>query len=187
VLLVATTEKFDSLDVANAGGRGHGEPIPDFVDRPVRDRVDVRHEGERKFLIASSEGQRLRRQMKRTRPADPARASRLAQFTIPVEACAITTLAATQVAVIGSNHNYVIFPLDQVPRWLSGVGVRLQKYTSVDIVRHHYLRFQGGLAWKDFRRSRPGLSWKELADCSARPTPAARLTPAEFEQVRAEG
>ncbi len=39
-------------------------------------------------------------------------------------------MAGDTVAVIGTNHKMVIFPLDQVPEMARGRGVRLQKYTS---------------------------------------------------------
>ena len=34
---------------------------------------------------------------------------------MPVEACAIATVAGDTVAVIGTNHKMVLFPLEQVP------------------------------------------------------------------------
>ena len=60
LLLFATNGKFYSLDVAKLpGGRGHGEPIRMFIDME-QDAAIVSlfvNKGERKFLIASSEGQ----------------------------------------------------------------------------------------------------------------------------------
>src|SRR5690348_14944038 len=60
LLLFATNGKFYSLDVAKLpGGRGHGEPIRMFIDLD-QDASVVSvfvNKGERKFLVASSEGQ----------------------------------------------------------------------------------------------------------------------------------
>ena len=60
LLLFATNGKFYSLDVAKLpGGRGHGEPIRMFIDLE-QDAAIISlfvNKGERKFLIASSEGQ----------------------------------------------------------------------------------------------------------------------------------
>src|SRR3954464_3078556 len=60
LLLFATNGKFYSLDVAKLpGGRGHGEPIRMFIDME-QDAAIVSlfvNKGDRKFLIASLEGQ----------------------------------------------------------------------------------------------------------------------------------
>ena len=59
---------------------------------------------------------------------------------MPNEACAITTVAGDTVAVIGTNHKMVLFPLDQVPEMARGRGVRLQKYSSAQAVRRRGVR-----------------------------------------------
>jgi DNA gyrase/topoisomerase IV subunit A len=82
LLLFATNGKFYSLDVAKLpGGRGHGEPIRMFIDME-QDAAIVSlfvNKGERKFLIASSEGQGFRRQgrgLRRQHPQGQAGAQR---------------------------------------------------------------------------------------------------------------
>ena len=74
LLLFATNGKFYSLDVAKLpGGRGHGEPIRMFIDLE-QDAAIVSlfvNKGERKFLIASSEGQGFRRQGRGLRQQHP--------------------------------------------------------------------------------------------------------------------
>src|SRR6185312_2825058 len=60
LLLFATNGKFFSIDVAKLpGGRGHGEPIRQFIDlEPEAAPVTLFvNKGGRKFLVASSEGQ----------------------------------------------------------------------------------------------------------------------------------
>lgn len=78
LLLFATNGKFYSLDVAKLpGGRGHGEPIRMFIDLE-QDAAIISlfvNKGERKFLIASSEGQGFVVK-EETASATPARASR---------------------------------------------------------------------------------------------------------------
>jgi topoisomerase-4 subunit A len=177
LLLFATNGKFYSLDVAKLpGGRGHGEPIRMFVDMD-QDAAIVSmfvNKGERKFLIASSEGQGFVVKEEDC-VGNTRKGKQVLNVTMPVEACAITTVAGDQVAVIGSNHKMVIFPLDQVPEMARGRGVRLQKYTSATLSDITTFDSKAGLAWKDSAGRDQGLSWKELADWRGNRADAGRL------------
>jgi topoisomerase-4 subunit A len=95
--------------------------------------------------------------------------------TAPSEACAITTVIGDQVAVIGSNHKMVIFPLDQVPEMARGRGVRLQKYSGAKLSDVTTFNSTDGLAWKDSAGRDQGMSWKELADWRGNRADAGRL------------
>jgi topoisomerase-4 subunit A len=135
LLLFATNGKFYSLDVAKLpGGRGHGEPIRMFIDMD-QDASIVSvfvNKGGRRFLIASSEGQGF--VVKEDDCVGNTRKGKqVLNVEMPNEACAITSVVGDQVAVIGSNHKMVIFPLDQVPEMARGRGVRLQKYSSASL------------------------------------------------------
>ena len=127
-LLFATNGKFYSLDVAKLpGGRGHGEPIRMFIDME-QDAAIVSlfvNKGERKFLIASSEGQGFVVKEEDC-VGNTRKGKQVLNVTMPNEACAITTVAGDTVAVIGTNHKMVLFPLDQVPEMARSRGVRLQ-------------------------------------------------------------
>jgi topoisomerase-4 subunit A len=92
-----------------------------------------------------------------------------------VTACAITTVAGDQVAVIGSNHKMVVFPLDQVPEMARGRGVRLQKYTSAMLSDVATFEQKAGLTWKDSAGRDQAMSWKELADFRGNRADAGRL------------
>jgi topoisomerase-4 subunit A len=177
LLLFATNGKFYSLDVAKLpGGRGHGEPIRMFVDMD-QDATIVSifvNKGERKFLIASSEGQGFVVKEEDC-VGNTRKGKQVLNVTMPIEACAITTVAGDQVAVIGSNHKMVIFPLDQVPEMARGRGVRLQKYTSATLSDITTFDSKTGLAWKDSAGRDQGLSWKELADWRGNRADAGRL------------
>jgi topoisomerase-4 subunit A len=94
---------------------------------------------------------------------------------MPNEACAITSVVGDQVAVIGSNHKMVIFPLDQVPEMARGRGVRLQKYSSASLSDVATFDSKEGLAWKDSAGRDQSLSWKELADWRGNRADAGRL------------
>jgi topoisomerase-4 subunit A len=177
LLLFATNGKFYSLEVAKLpGGRGHGEPIRMFVDME-QDAAIVAlfvNKGERKFLIASSEGQGF--VVKEEDCVGTTRKGKqVLNVQMPNEARAIATVTGDTVAVIGSNHKMVIFPLDQVPEMARGRGVRLQKYTSATLSDVTTFDSKTGLTWKDSAGREQGLSMKELADWRGNRADAGRL------------
>jgi topoisomerase-4 subunit A len=177
LLLLATNGKFYSLDVAKLpGGRGHGEPIRMFVDME-QDAAIVSlfvNKGERKFLIASSEGQGFI--IKEEDCVGTTRKGKqVLNVAIPNEARAIATVAGDMIAVIGTNHKMVIFPIDQVPEMARGRGVRLQKYTSAALSDVTTFDSNAGLTWKDSAGREQGMSFKELADWRGNRADAGRL------------
>ena len=130
LLVFATNGKFYSLDVAKLpGGRGHGEPIRMFIDME-QDAAIVSlfvNKGGRKFLVASPDGQGFVVNEDDC-VGNTRKGKQVLNVEMPNEARAITTVAGDTVAVIGTNHKMVLFPLDQVPEMARGRGVRLQKY-----------------------------------------------------------
>jgi topoisomerase-4 subunit A len=94
---------------------------------------------------------------------------------MPNEACALATVGGDQVAVIGTNHKMVVFPLEQVPEMARGKGVRLQKYTSAALSDVAVFDSKQGLTWKDSAGREQGLSWKELSDWRGNRADAGRL------------
>ncbi|WP_407174867.1 DNA topoisomerase IV subunit A [Bradyrhizobium sp. STM 3562] len=177
LLLFATNGKFYSLDVAKLpGGRGHGEPIRMFVDME-QDAAIVSlfvHKGERKFLVASSEGQGFI--VKEEDCVGTTRKGKqVLNVEMPNEARAIATVAGDTVAVIGTNHKMVIFPIDQVPEMARGRGVRLQKYTSASLSDVTVFDSKTGLTWKDSAGRDQGMGMKELADWRGNRADAGRL------------
>jgi topoisomerase-4 subunit A len=177
LLLFSTNGKFYSLDVAKLpGGRGHGEPIRMFIDLD-QDASIVSvfvNKGERKFLIASSEGQGFIVKEEDC-VSNTRKGKQVLNVTAPNEACAVTTVKGDQVAVIGTNHKMVIFPIDQVPEMARGRGVRLQKYTSASLSDVATFESATGLAWKDSAGRDQGMSLKELADWRGNRADAGRL------------
>ncbi|MGJ4928079.1 DNA topoisomerase IV subunit A [Bradyrhizobium sp. HKCCYLS2038] len=177
VLLFATNGKFYSLDVGKLpGGRGHGEPIRMFIDLDQDASIVSMFvtKGERKFLVAASDGQgfvvKEEDCLSNTR-----KGKQVLNVTAPAEARAITTVTGDQVAVIGTNHKMVVFGLDQVPEMARGRGVRLQKYTSAQLSDVTTFEQKQGLAWKDSAGRDQGLSWKELADFRGNRADAGRV------------
>jgi topoisomerase IV subunit A len=177
LLLFASNGKFYSLDVAKLpGGRGHGEPIRMFIDMD-QDAAVVSvfvNKGGRRFLIASSEGQGFVVKEEDC-VGNTRKGKQVLNVEMPNEACAITSVVGDQVAVIGSNHKMVIFPLDQVPEMARGRGVRLQKYSSASLSDVATFDSKEGLAWKDSAGRDQSLSWKELADWRGNRADAGRL------------
>jgi topoisomerase-4 subunit A len=177
LLLFATNGKFYSLDVAKLpGGRGHGEPIRMFIDLE-QDAAIVSlfvNKGERKFLIASSEGQGFVVKEEDC-VGNTRKGKQVLNVTMPNEACAIATVSGDTIAVIGSNHKMVLFPLDQVPEMARGRGVRLQKYSSAKLSDVAVFEFKAGLIWKDSAGREQSMSAKELADWRGNRADAGRL------------
>ncbi len=177
LLVFATNGKFYSLDVAKLpGGRGHGEPIRMFIDME-QDAAIVSlfvNKGERKFLIASSEGQGFVVKEEDC-VGNTRKGKQVLNVTMPNEACAITTVAGDTVAVIGTNHKMVLFPLDQVPEMARGRGVRLQKYSSAKLSDVAVFELKAGLTWKDSAGREQSMSSKELSDWRGNRADAGRL------------
>ncbi|KRR21816.1 DNA topoisomerase IV subunit A [Bradyrhizobium retamae] len=177
LLLFATNGKFYSLDVAKLpGGRGHGEPIRMFIDLE-QDAAIVSlfvNKGERKFLIASSEGQGFVVKEEDC-VSNTRKGKQVLNVTMPNEACAIATVQGDTVAAIGTNHKMVLFPLDQVPEMARGRGVRLQKYSSAKLSDVAVFEFKAGLTWKDSAGREQSMSAKELFDWRGNRADAGRL------------
>ena len=189
LLLFATNGKFYSLDVAKLpGGRGHGEPIRMFIDME-QDAAIVSlfvNKGERKFLVASSEGQGFVVKEEDC-VGNTRKGKQVLNVTMPNEACAIATVSGDTVAVIGTNHKMVLFPLDQVPEMARGRGVRLQKYSSAKLSDVAVFELKAGLTWKDSAGREQSMSAKESGRVARQPRRRRppRGRPAEVEQVLA--
>ena len=190
LLLFATNGKFYSLDVAKLpGGRGHGEPIRMFVDMEQEAAIVSLfvNTGGRKFLIASHEGQGFIVNEDDC-VGNTRKGKQVLNVEMPNEARAIATVTGDSVAVIGTNHKMVIFPIDQVPEMARGRGVRLQKYKSAALSDVTTFDSKAGLAWKD-GAGRDQSMIQGIGGLARQPRrrrpPRAR--PAEVEQVRKRG
>jgi topoisomerase IV subunit A len=177
LLLFGTNGKFYSLDVAKLpGGRGHGEPIRMFIDLD-QDAAIVSlfvNKGGRKFLIASGEGQGFIVNEDDC-VGNTRKGKQVLNVEMPNEARAIATVAGDTVAVIGTNHKMVVFPIDQVPEMARGRGVRLQKYTSASLSDVTVFDSKAGLTWKDSSDREHSMTLKELSDWRGNRADAGRL------------
>ncbi len=177
LLLFATNGRFYSLDVGKLpGGRGHGEPIRLFVDMD-QDAAIVAlfvNKGGRKFLVASHDGQGFVVNEDDC-VGNTRKGKQVLNVEMPNEARAITTVTGDSVAVIGTNHKMVIFPLDQVPEMARGRGVRLQKYTSAALSDVATFDAKAGLTWKDSAGRDQSMTAKQLTDWHGNRADAGRL------------
>jgi topoisomerase-4 subunit A len=177
LLVFASNGKFYSLDVAKLpGGRGHGEPIRMFIDMD-QDAAIVSlfvNKGGRKFLIASTEGQGFIVNEDEC-VGNTRKGKQVMNVTMPAEATAIAVVAGDTVAVIGTNHKMVLFPIDQVPEMARGRGVRLQKYSGGKLSDVTTFDSREGLSWKDSAGRDQGMTTRELADWRGNRADAGRL------------
>ena len=181
-LVFATNGRFYTLDAAKLpGGRGHGEPIRLFVD--LEQEADVvavfRHQGGRKFLVASTEGRGF------VVPEDECLANtrkgkQVLNVAMPDEARAIAVVEGELVAAIGENRKMLIFPLEQVPEMTRGRGVRLQRYKDGGLSDVKAFKVEEGLSWTDTAGRAFSLTLKELADWRGNRADAGRLAPKGF-------
>jgi topoisomerase IV subunit A len=182
ILVLATNGRFYTLDAAKLpGGRGHGEPVRLFIDlEQDHDLVAVfRHEGGRKFLVASAQGRgfvvsedeclantRKGKQVLNVKPPDAARA--------------LAVVEGDLVASIGENRKLLIFPLDQVPEMARGRGVRLQRYKDGGVSDVKTFRGDDGLTWIDAGGRTFTQSLKDLAAWCGKRADAGRVRPDRF-------
>jgi topoisomerase-4 subunit A len=181
-LVFATNGRFYTLDAAKLpGGRGHGEPIRLFVD--LEQEADVvavfRHQGGRKFLVASTEGRGF------VVPGDECLANtrkgkQVLNVAMPDEARAIAVVEGELVAAIGENRKMLVFPLEQVPEMTRGRGVRLQRYKDGGLSDVKAFKVEEGLSWTDTAGRAFSLTLKELADWRGNRADAGRLAPKGF-------
>ena len=181
-LVFATNGRFYTLDAAKLPGcRGHGEPIRLFAD--LEQEADVvavfRHQGGRKFLVASTEGRGF------VVPEDECLANtrkgkQVLNVAMPDEARAIAVVEGELVAAIGDNRKMLVFPLEQVPEMTRGRGVRLQRYKDGGLSDVKAFKVEEGLSWTDAAGRAFSLTLKELADWRGNRADAGRLAPKGF-------
>jgi topoisomerase-4 subunit A len=188
-LVFATNGRFYTLDAAKLpGGRGHGEPIRLFIDLDQEgDLVAAfRHQGGRKFLVASAQGRGF------VVPEDECVANtrkgkQVLNVKAPDQARALALAEGELVAVIGENRKMVVFPLDQAPEMNRGRGVRLQRYKDGGLCDLKTFKAEDGLGWVDSAGRTFIFGLKDLADWRGNRADAGRLAPKGFPRTNRFG
>jgi topoisomerase-4 subunit A len=175
--LFATNGRFYTLDAQKLpGGRGHGDPIRMTIDMEGDANIVSMfvQKSDRKFLVASSDGQGFVVN-ENDCLANTRKGKQVLNVTAPNEAAAIVTVSGDTVAVIGTNHKMVVFPLEQVPEMARGRGVRLQKYSGGKLSDVMTFTAKDGMTWKDSAGRDQSSTWKELTDWRGNRADAGRL------------
>ncbi len=175
--LFATNGRFYTLDAQKLpGGRGHGDPIRMTIDMEGDANIVSMfvQKSDRKFLVASSDGQGFVVN-ENDCVANTRKGKQVLNVTAPNEAAAIVTVSGDTVAVIGTNHKMVVFPLEQVPEMARGRGVRLQKYSGGKLSDVMTFTAKDGMTWKDSAGRDQSSTWKELTDWRGNRADAGRL------------
>ena len=137
-------------------GRGDGQPVRLLMEMTNEDDVSalfVPRDGTR-YLVAGTGGRgfvvkaeemlaekRTGKQVLNLRPGE--------------EAVVCAPIEGDHVAVVGSGHKLLVFPLDQVPEMARGAGVILQKYSGEGTLSDlRVFRLAEGLSWKQGERTR---------------------------------
>ncbi len=137
-------------------GRGDGQAVRLLVEMTNEDDVSalfLPREGIR-YLLASSGGRGFL--VKAEELAAEKRTGRQLLNLRPGEEATVCAAAeGDHVAVIGSNHKLLVFPLDQVPELARGAGVILQKYAGDGALSDVLVfRLADGLSWRQGERTR---------------------------------
>jgi topoisomerase-4 subunit A len=175
--LFASNGRFYTLDAQKLpGGRGHGDPIRMMID--MEGDADIValfvQKGGRKFLVAGRDGQGFVVNEDDC-VANTRKGKQVLNVAAPNRAVAIVTVTGDTVAVIGSNHKMVVFPLEQVPEMTRGRGVRLQKYSGGALSDVTTFTAKDGMTWRDSAGREQSLTWKELSDWRGNRADAGRL------------
>jgi len=138
-----------------------------------------RHQGGRKFLLASAQGRGFIVAEDECL-ANTRKGKQVLNVTPPDAARALAVVEGELVASIGENRKMVIFPLDQVPEMTRGRGVRLQRYKDGGLSDLKAFKAEEGLSWTDAASRAFSLTLKELADWRGNRADAGRLAPKGF-------
>ena len=182
LLVFATNGRCYTIEAAKLpGGRGNGEPIRLFIELEQEgDIVSVfRHEGGRKFLVASKQGRGFIVAEDEC-VANTRKGKQILNVKPPDEGRAITVADGELVAAIGENRKMVVFRIDQVPEMARGRGVRLQRHKDGGLSDIKVFEAEKGLSWTDSAGRVFTLTLKELADWRGNRADAGRLAPKGF-------
>jgi topoisomerase-4 subunit A len=137
-------------------GRGDGQAVRLLVEMTNEDDVAAvfpPREGVR-YLVASSAGRGFLVKAEEL-SAEKRTGKQVLNLRPGEEAVVCAPAEGDHLAVIGSNHKLLVFPLDQVPELARGAGVMLQKYAGDGTLSDlRVFRLAEGLSWRQGERTR---------------------------------
>ena len=137
-------------------GRGDGQAVRLLVEMTNEDDVSALFlplEGTR-YLVASSAGRGFLVRAEEL-SAEKRTGKQVLNLRPGEEAAVCAPAEGDHVAIIGSTHKLLIFPLDQVPELARGAGVILQKYAGDGALSDvRAFRLADGLSWRQGERTR---------------------------------
>ena len=137
-------------------GRGDGQAVRLLVEMTNEDDVAavfVPREGIR-YLVASSAGRGFLVKAEEL-SAEKRTGKQVLNLRPGEEAVLCAPAEGDHVAIIGSTHKLLVFPLDQVPELARGAGVMLQKYAGDGTLSDlRVFRLAEGLSWRQGERTR---------------------------------
>jgi topoisomerase-4 subunit A len=157
LLMFASNGKFYTLGVDKLPrGRGYGEPLRMQTDMGADDDIVALYvyAENQKYLLASSGGYGFV-----VGAADVLAQTKNGKQALNVtegKAVVCVPVNGDHVAVIGTNHKMLVFPLADVPEMARGKGVVLQKYKDKDTTLSDAVVFKkkDGLTWASGSKTR---------------------------------
>jgi topoisomerase IV subunit A len=144
-------------------GRGFGQPVRTLVDLPQDEQVVVMFAaGDGRKLLVSTAGRGLM-----VKDSDMVAEKRTGKQVLTLRdgerAAACVPGEGSHVLMLGDNRRLLIFPADQVPEMVKGLGVALQKYkeAGTGVRETRVFDLATGLVWQEGTKTR---SAADLAD-----------------------
>jgi len=161
-------------------GRGLGEPLNLLIDLAKGvDLVDlVVHRPDGRLVLATRSGRGFI-----ARESEIAAQTRAGKQVVNVEqgdaVSVVRPVQGDHVAVIGTNHKLLVFPLDELPEMSRGRGVMLQRYKNGHLSDLVCLSLADGLAWPMASGNRIRHE-KDLTAWQGKRAQAGKLAPSGF-------
>jgi topoisomerase-4 subunit A len=179
IVLFATNGRFYTLPADKLpGGRGHGEPVRLMIELGNdHELVSVfAHKPGGKLLVAAEDGRGF--VVKEEEVLASTRAGKqVLNVGEGVEAKVCVPAEGDTVAVVGTNHKLLLFPVDEVPEMARGRGVTLQKYKDGGLSDAKVFTRAEGLTWPWGDRTRTETQLNDWLGARAQ---TGRLAPKGF-------
>jgi topoisomerase-4 subunit A len=179
IVLFATNGRFYTLPADKLpGGRGHGEPVRLMIELGNDHELIAvfAHKPGGRLLVAAEDGRGFL--VKEEEVLASTRAGKqVLNVGEGVEAKVCVPAEGDTVAVVGTNHKLLLFPLAEVPEMARGRGVTLQKYKDGGLSDAKVFTRAEGLTWPWGDRTRTETQLNDWLGARAQ---TGRLAPKGF-------